>query len=442
MTEPITAARDDKLVRALGVPGLAASVINVTIGAGIFALPAIVAANLGRAAVVGYLACALGMGLFVLCFAAAGSRVSLSGGLYGYAGAVFGRYVGFLCGVMLWTSAVLASAAVSNIFLDTLREIFPIAGTQIVRGALIIAIYVLLATINIRGVKLGAKFVETATVAKLLPLLVLVAVGLFFLHPANLAWPGMPPISSIGRTAIVLIFAFVGVEVALTPSGEVVNPSRTVPRAIILALIGVTVLYLLIQFVAQGVLGSSLATNKSTPLAAVATTVFGSSGRWLILIGTLISTFGYVTGDMLGSPRALFGMASNGTLPKPLAFVHPVFRSPRNAILTHATIAALLATSGSFEKLIIVANLAILFIYFACCIATIQLQRRDIRMEGEPFKLPGGPTIPILACLFTLWIVSSAAPQEWAAIGIVLVIATAFYLINRRRSGTAMPLIS
>lgn len=438
MKETSIEAHDDKLVRALGVGGLSAAVINMTIGAGIFALPGVVAAKLGGAAVLGYLVCAAGMTLFVLCFAAAGSRVSLSGGLYGYVGAAFGNFAGFICGALLWLSCVLASAAVANIFVDSIRELVPSVGSAAIRALILLLLYAGLALINIRGVKLGARFVQTVTVAKLLPLLILVGVGIFFLNPGNLAWPGTPSMEAVGNTAIVLIFAFLGVEVALTPSGEVKNPSRTVPRAILLALVGVTTLYLIIQFVAQGVLGSELGKNTSTPLASVANIVLGNSGRMLVLIGAVISTFGYVLGDMLAAPRALFGMANNKTLPRFLEYVHPEFRTPRNAIAIHAVLAFGLAATGSFERLIIAANLAILVMYTFCALAVIQLQRKDVRREGEPFKLWGGPVIPIAASLFAIWLGSHAEAKEFTAIGIALVIAVALYLImHRTRSETS-----
>ncbi len=436
MTENTIQARDEKLVRALGVGGLSAAVINMTIGAGIFALPGVVAARLGGAAVLGYLVCAAGMALFVLCFAAAGSRVSQSGGLYGYVSAAFGGFSGFLTGAMLWLTSVLATAAVANIFVDSIRELIPAVNTVAARVVILVILYAFLAFINVRGVKLGARFVQTTTVGKLLPLLILVGAGIFFLNPVNLAWPGMPPLDQVGNTAIVLIFAFLGVEVALTPSGEVKDPSRTVPRAVLFALIGVTTLYLLIQLVAQGVLGSELGKNTTTPLASVANTVMGNSGRLLVLVGAVISTFGYVLGDMLAAPRALFGMANNRTLPSFLSYVHPAFRTPRNAIILHALIAAALATSGSFERLIVAANLATLTTYFLCAVAVIQLQRKDVRKEGEPFKLWGGPVIPIAACVFAVWLASHAEPQEFAAVGIAFIVAVVIYFVMTKRTRT------
>lgn len=436
MTKNTIETRDDKLVRALGVGGLTAAVINLTIGAGIFALPGVVAARLGGAAIVGYLVCAIGMALFVLCFAAAGSRVSLSGGLYGYVGAAFGRFPGFICGAMLWVSGVLASAAVANIFVDSVRELAPGVDSPGIRMIVLVLLYALLAYINIRGVRLGARFVQTVTVAKLFPLIVLTGVGIFFVKSSNLAWPGMPPLDSVGNAAIVLIFAFVGVEIALTPSGEVRDPARTIPRAILLALVGVTALYLLIQVVAQGVLGTELGKNTAAPLASVATIVMGNSGRLLVLVGAIISTFGYVLGDMLASPRALFGMANNRTLPTALAFVHPEFRTPRNAIIAHAVIAGALAASGSFERLIVAANLAILTVYLLCCLAVIQLQRKDVRREGKPFVLLGGPVIPIAACAFAIWLASHAEAKEFAAIAIALAASALIYLAMRARGSS------
>lgn len=436
MTQPSIQARDDKLVRALGVGGLSASVINLTIGAGIFALPGIVAAKLGGAAIIGYLVCAAGMTLFVLCFAAAGSRVSLSGGLYGYVEAAFGSFAGFICGALLWLSCVLASAAVANIFVDSIRELSPAIGSTAIRVVMLLILYAGLALINIRGVRLGARFVQTVTVAKLLPLLILVGVGIFFLNADNLAWPGMPPLDAIGDTAIVLIFAFLGVEVALTPSGEVKDPARTVPRAILIALVGVTTLYLIIQVVAQGVLGSELGNNTSAPLASVANIVLGNSGRLLVLVGAIISTFGYVLGDMLAAPRALFGMANNRMLPGVLAYVHPGFRTPRNAIIIHALLAFGLAASGSFERLIVAANLAILVMYTLCAAAVIQLQRKDVRREGEPFRLWGGPVIPLVAGAFAIWLASHAEPKEFSAVGIALAVAVVLYFVMRKTAGT------
>jgi len=246
-------------VRALGVRQLAASIVNVTVGAGIFVLPAAVAAGLGAAAPSAYLVCAGAMALIVTSFALAGSRVSLTGGIYAYVEVAFGPFVGFLAGVLQWLMLWLTAGGLLSAFVDQVGLLVPGLGQGLPRAAIILATVGLLALVNVRGVAIGASVIEGAVVAKLLPLAVFLAIGVFFVQPAALAWPGWPPADKLGETVLLLIFAFVGIEVALVPSGEVKDPRRTVPRAIYLALGLTTLLYLAIQAVAQGVLGVEMA---------------------------------------------------------------------------------------------------------------------------------------------------------------------------------------
>jgi len=431
---------DEKLVRAVGVSGLTAGIINYTIGAGIFVLPAVVAARIGGAAVVAYVVCAVAMALIVLCFAQAGSRVSLSGGAYAYAGTVFGPYVGFVVAMMLWFGAnVLASASVANIFVGTLGRFIPAAGEPMIRGAILVALYATLAIINMRGVKLGVRVVEGFAVAKLTPLIILVVVGVFAVQAANFTWPGMPSYGEISRTSAMLIFAFLGVESALTPSGEVRDPARTVPRAVFLALGVVTLLYLAIQTVAQGILGAELATNTAAPLAAAARVAIGRGGEILVIAGTAISTFGYVAGDMLAAPRGIYALARDGLLPSPIATVHPVRRTPTVAIAVHAIACCALAITGSFESLLVLATLATLLVYLACCVAAFELRRRNIQTgEGVPFRIPGGPAVPVLASAVVVWLISSATRAEFMALGWMMLVSTVlFFAMKASRRGVA-----
>jgi len=422
--------KDEGLVRALGFTGLTAGMINYMIGAGIFVLPALVAANVGAAAPVIFVICAVAMALIVACFADAGSRVSLSGGTYAYAGRAFGPYVGFIVGVSYWFgSTVLATAAVANVFVDTLAEIEPVFGDRIVRGIVLVAMFALFAFINVRGVKSGARVVKTVTVAKLTPLLILVVAGLFAVNVQNLAWPGMPTGDVTARTAVILMFAFLGIEGGLSPSGEVKNPARTVPRAILTALVTVALLYMALQLVAQGVLGPALGDNQKAPLAETARVVLGSGGFMLVLAGAAISTLGYVAGDMLAAPRSIYALARDGLLPSPIAKVHETFRTPHVAILTHAAFCLTFALTGSFASLLVVATLATLIVYLICCAATIQLQRLDVRSEGAvPFRVPGGPIIPVLAIAVVLWLMSASTRAEFIALGIMLAVETVLYL--------------
>ncbi len=424
---------EEGLVRAVGVRGLTAAIINYTIGAGIFVLPAVVAGKVGNAAPIVYLICAVAMGLIVLCFAEAGSRVSLSGGTYAYAELAFGPYIGFIVAICLWFGGnVLSSAAVVNVFVDALAQLSPVFSGSGIRTLIILMTYAVLAVINIRGVKTGSRVVQTVTAGKLIPLVVLVVLGGFAIHRSNLAWTDMPPMADLARTSVLLIFAFLGVEAALTPSGEVTNPVTTVPRSIFLALAITTLVYIGIQTVSQGVLGSALAASTKAPLAEVASRAFGNGGRLLILVGAAISTFGWVAGDMLAAPRALYALGRDGLMPAPIALIHPKFATPYVAIAVHAVLCASFAISGSFTSLLVLAVLSTLIVYLICCLAAIQLRRKNIRTEGTlPFKVPGGPVIPVLASAMVIWLMTSSTRQEFIAISVMLAAATLIYFAMR-----------
>ena len=429
MTEPSTHAAERQLVRALGVRALAATTFNVIVGGGIFGLPSEVAQGLGAAAPLAYLVCAVAMGLIVLCFAEAGSRVSLSGGPYAYVEVALGGFVGFLSGVLLWLVVSFATAAVASVLVASLAAFLPAVGEQRGRTLLLATLFIALAVINVRGVRQGTRLVEIVTVAKLFPLVALVLVGALYVDPAQLEWTRTPAIAEVGRTSIVLFFAFAGIESALVPSGEVKDPARTVPRALFIALIGVTLLYIAIQIVAQGILGPALAT-ESAPLTAAARRIAVPFGV-LIGIGAVISTFGHQSGMMLATPRVLFAFGRDGVLPRAFARVHPRFRTPHVAIITQAVVCALLAITSSFAGLAVLATVSTLALYLVCCIAAWVLRRRDVRAEdGIPFRIPGGAIVPVFAVAVIVWLLSSATAREFLVVGAVLAAAAALYVIS------------
>ncbi len=205
---------DHQLIRAIGVPGLTANIVNATIGAGIFVLPALVAKGLGPAAPLAFICCAVAMVLFVTCFSIAGSRVSLTGGLYAYVEVAFGRYVGFLAGVLYGITAISAVAGVGNVLVDSLGGLLPLISNPIVRIGLMLLIYMSLVIINVRGVRGGTGAVGVVTVTKLLPILLFLVVGVFFVNRANLFWSIWPKSRELGITVLLLLFAFVGMLIS------------------------------------------------------------------------------------------------------------------------------------------------------------------------------------------------------------------------------------
>ncbi len=426
--------QSEGLVRAIGVPGLAANAVNLTVGAGIFALPAVVAALLGPAAILAYLVCGLAVTLVFLCFAEAGSRVSRSGGAYAYVEAAFGPYAGFLVNILLWFGfGVLGDAAIANVLVNSLAVLAPAIAAPVPRAAIMLLLFGGVALINIRGVRQGVRFAVGVTVAKLVPLVLLVAWGLFAVRWENLTWTGTPSVGELGAASLLLFFAFGGPESALTACGEVKNCARTVPRAILLAIGGLLLLYIGLQVVAQGVLGSALAAEQGAPLAAVAGHLFGPVGRVVLIGCATLAMFGSIAGDLLAMPRALFAAARDGFFPAALGRVHPRFRTPHVAIACYAAVGALLSITGAFRQLAAFASAVILIVYLAVCLATIELQRRNVRLAGEPFRLPGGPVIPLLATGIVVWLLLHATRQEVTGIGAGLVLASLLYLARRLR---------
>jgi len=423
---------DHQLVRGIGIPALTANIISSTIGAGIFVLPAAMSRALGPAAAVAFVCCAIAMVLFVTCFAIAGSRVSLTGGLYAYVEVAFGRYVGFLAGVLYAITALGAVAGVVNVLVNSIVIVAPFLGSGVMRIIVMIVVYSSLVVINVRGVRGGAGAVTVVTFAKLLPLLLFICAGILFIHPANLTWTAWPGSKSLGDAVILLIFAFVGIEVALIPSGEVKNPARTVPRSAYLALVITTILYIMIQIVAQGTLGADLANYKDAPLAEAAAKFLGHIGRTTLLVGATVSAFGFITSDILSSPRIIFAFGRDGALPAWFAHVHPRYRSPDVAIVTYAVLAFALSITGTFEQLAILSNVAVLLMYLLCCAACWFLVQRDICADGQPFNFPGMKIVPALAIVAIIWILAHATVREFAVNGVVLAIASLLYVMRRQ----------
>jgi len=425
-----TQRADEQLVRAIGIRALTANIVNSTIGAGIFALPAAVAAQLGAASPLAYIVCAIAMCLFVTCFAIAGSRVSLTGGLYAYVETAFGRYVGFLAGVLYFVTAILAVSGIIGLLATSVGGLIPPLATNVGRFLIILFVLAFLVFINIRGVRIGARAVQAVTLIKLAPLIVFIVAGVFFIRPEALAWPGWPGGGTLGRSVLQLLFAFVGVEIALVPSGEVNNPARTVPRAIFTALGVTTLLYIAIQLVAQGVLGNDLGKYGEAGLAEAAARFLGNVGRTLMLAGLAISAFGWTTSDILSSPRIIFAFGRDGFIPKWFAHIHPRFHTPGIAIVTYAAIAFALSYSSTFQKLAILSNMAVLLLYILCCFAALVLSRRDVRSDGEPFQFRGASVVPIVAVIVIIWILAHATRDEFAVTGAVLVVASILYLLR------------
>ena len=290
-------------------------------------------------------------------------------------------------------------------------------------------VYVSLVTINVRGVRGGSGAVDVVTVTKLLPILLFLSVGIFFINRANFSWSVFPSAKELGDS-VLLLFAFVGIEVALIPSGEVKNPARTVPRSVYLALVVTTIIYLMIQIVAQGTLGLELANHTKVPLAESAAIFLGNAGRITLIVGAAISAFGFVASDILSSPRMLFAIGRDGILPRWFAHVHPRYRSPDVAIITYAAVAFVLSVCSSFEQLAVFSNVAVLLLYLFCFAGIWSLLRRQTQSE-RVFAFPGMQVMPALAIVAVLCLFWLTKPwDKLVKIAAILVVFSVLYFFR------------
>ena len=254
--------------------------------------------------------------------------------------------------------------------------------------------------------------------------------GLFFIEPVNLRIVEWPSIAQFGAATLVLFFAFAGAESALGAGGEIKNPSRTIPRGLLLGVSGIFLLYVLLQMVAQGTLGAALANNTEAPLVAAATVVFGGWGAKLLMAGVVISIFGCLSADVLSTPRVVFAAARDGLLPAFLTKVHPRHRTPHVAIMLYAATGCAFALSGSFRGLAVVASGSILLIYLAVSLAVLRLRARDGVVGSGSFRIPGGATVPLLSALVIAWLLAQMTVDE--AIGLAMLVAASGVIYGAR----------
>ncbi|MEO8765080.1 MAG: amino acid permease [Ginsengibacter sp.] len=428
--ESVSVRKPGDLKRTIGVFGLACAVVNITVGTGIFVLPALVAEHLGAAAIICFLICGLLIFLVALCFAEVGSKVTANGGIYAYIETAFGPFAGFLANNIFWLSCCLSDAAVANGLSKTLGYFLPSLDT-IFRPLFFLILFGGLAWLNIRGAKNGVKFIIITTFAKLIPLVLLIIFGMSHISAANLQWKSAFTFSDIGAATLILFFAFLGIENAVTNSGEFKNPSRVVPLGILSGLAFVLLLYISIQLITQGILGAQLTLFKDAPLAEVSKRLFAYTGIILITIGAAVSMLGSLSGAILAIPRVLFAGARDGIFPKFLGSVHPKYFTPGKAIIVYAAIDYFFAVFGVFKQLIILATASVLLIYLGVVLATIKLHFKKIPHAGKTFTIPGGITVPLLAIVTITWLLFSLSLQEITGMSITLLVLSLIYVLMK-----------
>ena len=425
-----------RLRRDIKTLGAAFLVLNGLIGAGIFALPAVLFARAGSFSIWLFLIIGLLMIAVVLTFAELASYFSETGGPVVYARRAFGAFAGFQTGWLLYLSRLAAIAANTNVLVLYLGFLVPQVAGGWLRIITILVLTLALTVINVVGIKKAIRALDILTVLKVAPLLVMIGIGLGHVTRDTLYPGALPEIDGLGTTVLLLLYAFIGFEGALLTAGETANPKRTLPRALVLTVVGVTLLYFLIQLVYVAVAADGAA--DEAPLVAVGRVLAGPAGALVISLAAIFSLAGNLTNAVINAPRLTFALARDGSLPRWFSHVHDRFSTPDRSILLVGALTFILAVSGTFVWLAVASTLSRLLVY-AVCIAALPFIRREMRARDRAagFRPPGGWLLPGVGLVLCLWAAAQSAADAWMFLAALMAVGIALYGLARRRAATA-----
>jgi len=431
----------ERLSRDIRRWDLVALLINVTVGSGIFRLPAEAFAAAGPYSLLALAICAVIIGMIVVCFTEVASRFTGTGGPYLYARHAFGPAAAFMVGWLMWLTRLAGFATLCNLLVVYLGYFWPAAASGTLRAALITGVVVSLTAINLLGVRKSAVVGNILTVGKLAPLFLFVAVGLFFIDTRQLSFAARPGLGAFSTTVFILVWMFSGFEAVLINSGEFREPQRNIPFALTVALGSSALLFILIQLVCIGTL-PQLGTSER-PLAEASARFLGAFGPAVISAGAVISVLGAMNVAMLALSRIPFAMAEQGQLPRFVLRIHRRFRTPHISILISAAISLMLALSGTFIYLLTLSLITRIVVYAVTCAALPVLRRRR---DAPPatFQAKGGVTISIVAAAVCIGLLFSAGWREArdvaiaAAAGLVLYVGFRFTQKPQRPEATPL----
>ncbi|EGT5401167.1 amino acid permease [Clostridioides difficile] len=409
--------------------------INAIIGSGIFGLPGDAYTDIGPASILVLVFCMLLAVSIALCFAEAGSWFDTDGGPYLYAKEVFGDFVGFEVGFMKWIVSMIAWATMANFFAVTLSSVWPQVAEPLIKNIIIGILVVGLGIINFMGMKQSKHLNNIMTIGKLLPIVLFIAVGLFFIKGSNftpfvIIQKGQSASSAFVAVSITLFYAFTGFESLAVAAKDMENPKKNVPKALVMVMFVVSVIYMLILGISIGVLGNGLA-GSATPVADAAIKMLGPIGGYIITIGTIVSVGGINIASSIFTPRSAAALVEQGLMPKSIRKTNKN-GSPYIAIIVSVIGTLLIAWSGSFTTLSQISVVSRFIQYIPTCLAVLILRKKYAGKDVN-FRIPGGAIIPIFAVIISILLLIKAGIDEpmkivWGLGGMIIVVPIYFYM--------------
>lgn len=422
------------LVRTIGRWSLVALIVNTMIGASIFGLPALIAARLGKWSPLGFLAAFAGIAVIAACMAEVASQFHEAGGPYLYARAAFGRFLAIQNGWLTWLSRIAAVSAVANLFITYLSEFFPEVKAPSMRAAVLTVLIGFLAAVNYRGVT-GGNWVSnffTVTKVTLLAFFIVAGLAALLLHPGIRVTPPAAPTTATDwfEALLLMIYSYGGFEAALIASGETRDARKDIPFALFTAIAATTLLYIAVQFLVIHTIPNAGA--SAAPVVDSARRFLSPLGVQIVAAGTLVSAYGYLSANMLHTPRITFAMGERGDFPAFFGRIHPRFRTPHLSIVIFAAVLVVFSIAGNFKWNAMLSSVARLFVYGSVAAALPALRKKQ--PQAERFRLPFGNVFALLALVFTGVLVTRMHWGEFVVISITASLAFANWLWTRNRT--------
>ena len=409
------------LVRTIGRWSLVALIINTMIGASIFGLPALIAARLGNLSPIGFLVAFVGIAVIAACMAEVASQFRDAGGPYLYARAAFGPFLAIQNGWLTWLTRIAAVAGVANLFITYLAEFFPRVTYPLARAAVLTILIGALAIINYRGVTGGNCVSNFFTITKvtLLAFFIVAGLGALALHQEIRVTPPAVHATSADwfEAVLLMMYSYGGFEAALIASGETRDARKDIPFALFAAIAATTLLYIAVQYLVIHTIPNAGA--SSAPVVDSARRFLPHFGVQIVAAGTLVSAYGYLSANMLHTPRITFAMGERGDFPAFFGKIHPVFRTPHVSIVIFALLLLIFSIAGDFRWNAMLSSVARLFIYGSVAAALPVLRKKHPQADG--FRMPAGIVFAALALVFTGVLVTR---MQWGEF--IVIFATAF----------------
>ncbi|MDA3907365.1 MAG: APC family permease [Bacteroidales bacterium] len=416
------------LKREIGKWDLVLFMINSLIGAGIFGLPSKIFALSAWYSIPALFITAGIVLILVLNFAEVGSRYTKTGGPYLYTLKAFGRFPAFLMGWLLLITRLATYAALVNILPSYLSFFYPELGQIGGKTAIIFFITLFFTVINYRGVRNSTRWNNGLAIGKLIPLLVFIIVGLFFIQPENIQIPKeLPEISGFSQSIFLLIFAFTGFEAIIVSTGEIKNPRKNIPFGLIISLFVVSLFYGLIQFVSIGTLTNLAQSEK--PLVDAAYLFMGNGGAIFITIGALISVSGTLNTVMFIGGRIPFALADEKQLPSFFAKIHAKFSTPTRSLILFASLAFLVSVSGTFIYALTISVISKVMIFLIVSAALLRLRFKE-KDQKDFFKLRFGKISAWTGIILSIILLSTSKIEEFRDVALTLLFGVFVWLLN------------